>query len=102
MPRRYAPEGMKLGQCRDLSAIEVCCVAGDGFRHWSRKDLCRHKALIPINEAIARWGEDRRMDDLPVRCSKCGAPRFDKDGMPNVCYTPIWPHWPGQGGMNSR
>jgi hypothetical protein len=33
---------------------------------------CRHVGAIAIDEAIERWGEGRRLDELPLVCSQCG------------------------------
>jgi hypothetical protein len=34
---------------------------------------CTHVGKIDIRDAIARWGADRLLDQIPARCSKCGS-----------------------------
>lgn len=38
---------------------------------------CHHSAEMSLLHAIALWGEDKRLDDLPLRCSKCGSRKVD-------------------------
>lgn len=34
--------------------------------------VCHHSGKMPIADAIARWGEGCRLQEVRVRCSKCG------------------------------
>lgn len=34
---------------------------------------CTHRAELTLDDAIARFGGDVRLDDLPFRCSRCGS-----------------------------
>lgn len=38
---------------------------------------CRHASALSMMLAIALWGEDRRLDDLRLRCSLCGSRKVD-------------------------
>lgn len=38
---------------------------------------CRHSSQITILLAIALWGEERRLDDLRLRCSVCGSRKIE-------------------------
>lgn len=38
---------------------------------------CRHASELTLMLAIALWGEDRRLDDLRLRCSLCGLRKVD-------------------------
>lgn len=38
---------------------------------------CRHASELTLKLAIALWGEDRRLDDLRLRCSLCGSRQFE-------------------------
>lgn len=38
---------------------------------------CSHSAEYPLAKAIARWGEHRRLDELPFMCSRCGSRKVD-------------------------
>lgn len=80
---RYRPQKITLGEAREsqIEAVGLTCIA--------LERRCFHHAEIPVSEAIARWGEYRRMDDLPVYCGKCRSPRFREDGEPNVYVTPV-------------
>ena len=44
---------------------------------------CHHRGEMALAEAIQRWGHDIRLNDLPVKCSKCGGR-----------YVDIRPHYP--------
>lgn len=50
---------------------------------------CSHAARMEVRDAIARFGAQTRIDDLPLVCSKCGSPR------PEV--RPSQPRAPGDG-----
>ena len=34
---------------------------------------CSHSGEMRLDEAIARWGEHLRMDQVPARCRRCGS-----------------------------
>lgn len=76
--KREAGQSLLLKECRDqqITALTLTCVANDG--------QCSHTTEISVVDAIDRWGEDRRMNDLPVCCEVCNAPRFNEDGQPNI------------------
>ena len=38
---------------------------------------CRHSSKVTMMLAIALWGEDRRLDDLRLRCSLCGSRKIE-------------------------
>jgi hypothetical protein len=38
---------------------------------------CRHNGQMEVDEAIEKWGADVRLDELPIRCSKCGGKTID-------------------------
>lgn len=38
---------------------------------------CRHSSEITAMLAVALWGEDRRLDDLRLRCSLCGSRKIE-------------------------
>lgn len=38
-----------------------------------RPDVCSHSGEMRLDEAIARWGGDLRLDQVPARCSRCGS-----------------------------
>ena len=46
-------------------------------RYSHATNVCGHKAEMHISEAIARWGEDCSLSELPVFCSKCGGRNYD-------------------------
>lgn len=37
---------------------------------------CWHSGEMRLDTAIARWGEALRLDQIPARCSRCGAREF--------------------------
>jgi hypothetical protein len=37
---------------------------------------CAHVGKVEIHVAMRRWGEDRRLEEIPARCSKCGSKDF--------------------------
>ena len=41
-----------------------------------RPGVCDHVGKVEIADAIKRWGAERRLDDIPARCSKCGSKDF--------------------------
>lgn len=38
---------------------------------------CRHSSQLTLMLALALWGEDRRLDDLNLRCSVCGSRKVE-------------------------
>lgn len=38
---------------------------------------CHHAGQMNVLHAITLWGEDRRLDELPLRCSRCGSRNVD-------------------------
>lgn len=38
---------------------------------------CRHSSEITAMLAVALWGEDRRLDDLRLRCSLCDSRKVE-------------------------
>ena len=38
---------------------------------------CHHVGQMSLLHAITLWGEDRRLDELPLRCSRCGSRKVD-------------------------
>lgn len=38
---------------------------------------CAHEGQMSLLHAITLWGEDRRLDELPLRCSRCGSRTVD-------------------------
>jgi hypothetical protein len=38
---------------------------------------CWHRSSMTMMLAIALWGPDKRLDDLPLKCSSCGAREVD-------------------------
>lgn len=38
---------------------------------------CHHAGQISLLHAITLWGEERRLDELPLKCSRCGSRRVD-------------------------
>ncbi|UPT61506.1 MAG: hypothetical protein M0D54_13900 [Hyphomonadaceae bacterium JAD_PAG50586_4] len=38
---------------------------------------CHHTGEMSLLHAIVLWGEDKKLDELPLRCSKCGARKVD-------------------------
>lgn len=38
---------------------------------------CHHSGQMSLLHAITLWGPDARLDDLPVRCSRCGSRKVD-------------------------
>jgi hypothetical protein len=44
-------------------------------------NVCGHSAQMPIADAIARWGEDASLSDLPLVCSVCGGRNVDTRAM---------------------
>ena len=64
-----SPRKITLAEARDGGAIGLL-VYCDGR---NAKDFgCTHSGRIALSEAIARWGVARRLDDLPLYCSRCG------------------------------
>jgi hypothetical protein len=35
--------------------------------------VCGQTGKVEIAEAIKRWGAERRLDEIPARCSRCGS-----------------------------
>ena len=38
---------------------------------------CHHSGEMSLLHAIVLWGEDRRLDELPLKCSRCGSRKVD-------------------------
>lgn len=38
---------------------------------------CHHTGEMSLLHAITLWGHDRRLDELPLRCSRCGSNKVD-------------------------
>lgn len=38
---------------------------------------CHHRGEMSLLHAITLWGPDVRLDDLPLRCSRCGSRKVD-------------------------
>lgn len=38
---------------------------------------CHHTGEMSLLHAIVLWGEERRLDELPLRCSRCGSRKVD-------------------------
>ncbi|HEX8903088.1 hypothetical protein [Vitreimonas sp.] len=38
---------------------------------------CHHSGEMSLLHAIVLWGEDRCLDDLPLRCSRCGSRKVE-------------------------
>ncbi len=38
---------------------------------------CHHSGEMSLLHAIVLWGETKRLDELPLRCSKCGSRKVD-------------------------
>jgi hypothetical protein len=38
---------------------------------------CHHASQMSLLHAIVLWGEDRRLDELPLKCSRCGSRKVD-------------------------
>ncbi|MCX7358136.1 MAG: hypothetical protein NT015_08355 [Alphaproteobacteria bacterium] len=38
---------------------------------------CHHSGEMSLMHAITLWGEDTRLDDLPLRCSRCGSRKVE-------------------------
>ncbi|WP_325059881.1 hypothetical protein [Vitreimonas sp.] len=38
-----------------------------------RPGACAHVGKVDIREAIRRWGEERRLNEIPARCGRCGS-----------------------------
>lgn len=47
------------------------------FNHAAHYGGCSHSSRIEIAAALSRWGADRRLDELPLVCSRCGSRRVD-------------------------
>jgi hypothetical protein len=55
---------------------------------------CNHRGEMDLVDAIDRWGGNVRLNDLPVKCGKCGGR-----------YVDIRPHYPysrGSHGARAR
>ena len=52
---------------------------------------CRHSGEMSLLHAISLWGEDVRLDDLPLKCSRCGSRAVDvrTDHPRNIGGNPI-------------
>lgn len=63
-----------LGEVRECGAIGLTasCVGAPVM-----SGGCRHSSKLTVIQAIALWGEDRRLDDLSLRCSVCGSRQVD-------------------------
>jgi hypothetical protein len=42
-------------------------------------DGCHHAGKMSLLHAITLWGPDRRLDELPLKCSHCGSRKVDVD-----------------------
>lgn len=38
---------------------------------------CHYAGEMSLRHAINLWGPDRRLDELPLRCSRCGSRKVD-------------------------
>jgi hypothetical protein len=38
---------------------------------------CFHSATLPRESALALWPDSLRLDELPLRCSRCGSRKVD-------------------------
>jgi hypothetical protein len=64
---------MTLAQARDgFTHLDIFCAssiaAGEG---------CHHSGEMSLLHAITLWGEEARLDDLPLKCSRCGSRKVD-------------------------
>ena len=62
-----------LGEAINSSAVGLtfCCEASPAAAG------CRHAGEMSIVEALERWGDERRLDELPLICSRCGGRAID-------------------------
>lgn len=81
--RPWRSPNMTLGEAQlaGVVRLRLSCIAdyADGGCA-VRVKRCKHFAQISIETAIARWGYDIRMVDVPVKCSKCGRNRVSVTG----------------------
>lgn len=49
--------------------------------------LCWHMAEIPAPDAVAQWGADRSLGDLPLACVACGGRIHDA----TIAWPPVQP-----------
>src|SRR5262245_27892943 len=47
------------------------------MNHAAQYGGCFHSGEMTVMLAIALWGADRRLDELPLRCSACGSRNVD-------------------------
>jgi hypothetical protein len=38
---------------------------------------CHHSGEMSLLHAITLWGSDKRLDELPLKCSRCGSRKVD-------------------------
>lgn len=60
-----------LGEAREISRYEyliIFCASTP-----ATSGGCHHAGEMSLLHAITLWGEDIRLDELPLRCSKCGS-----------------------------
>lgn len=38
---------------------------------------CHHAGQMSLIHALTLWGPDRRLDELPLKCSRCGSRKVD-------------------------
>ena len=64
-------EKITLGEARvqqPTGYVIIYCVAAP-----ATAPGCHHTGTMSLLHAITLWGEDRRLDELPLRCSRCGS-----------------------------
>lgn len=63
-----------IGQARDSGAVGVLFYCANYFE---TPGGCGHSSNMTMLLAIALWGPDVRLDDLKLKCSKCGSREVD-------------------------
>lgn len=70
--QKEAKVGVKItiGQARASGAVGLLLYCANYFE---TPGGCRHQSDMTMLLAVALFGEDKRLDDLPFKCSVCGA-----------------------------
>jgi hypothetical protein len=74
------PRKISLAQCvrqGDTTLIIYCDTFDPTKKSHGGTRVCGHKKEIPMSDAIAMFGAETSLSDLPVRCSVCGGRNFN-------------------------
>jgi hypothetical protein len=71
-----------IGRAREQGSLTLTIYCLNHAAHYGG---CYHSSDMTLMLALGLWGEDRRLDELPLRCSVCGSRKVDvrADALPS-------------------